>query len=114
MSAAVPNVAQLRSQTDAALSQLIDEGTSDGTTANLIEVLHSLCRRVEVLEAMAPQYTTITQQIVPDLPLGFSQVSTAQSTANPGAAAATVTTESPAEPAAEEATSDGISPEAAG
>lgn len=69
MSEAIPNLDTLRAQTDAALSQLIDAGTPDGTTANLIEVLHGLSRRVERLEAMAPQYSA-------PLP--------AQSTVNPG------------------------------
>lgn len=68
MSEAIPNLDTLRAQTDAALSQLIDAGTPDGTTANLIEVLHGLSRRVERLEAMAPQVSA-------PLP--------AQSTANP-------------------------------
>lgn len=107
MSAATPNLETFRQQSVTALATLIGEGTADPTTANIIEVLHGVVRRLELLEASAPQYTTITQQITPDLPAGFAQVSMTQSTGNPGAAAATITTE----PAAEEAHTDGVSPE---
>jgi len=50
MSFPAPNLEMLRQQTDAPLHELIEAGTADGTTAGIIEVLHSIVRRLELLE----------------------------------------------------------------
>jgi hypothetical protein len=64
MSGAAPNLEALRQQTDVALHELIDAGTSDSTTANIIEAVHSLARRAEIFEAMVLQYIVLLQHQV--------------------------------------------------